>query len=119
MGPQAREAAGPPPTLPHCAGDAFRGLGRTDNQEGCGFSTLDRDHDHCSPGTNGTQPFTSCSHDRSGTGWWYSDCGQADLNGLWPEHGGAASGMGWAAGDRQPTLHSSVLRVRTTASHKA
>uniref|UniRef100_A0A667GE92 Fibrinogen C-terminal domain-containing protein n=2 Tax=Lynx canadensis TaxID=61383 RepID=A0A667GE92_LYNCA len=78
------------------AGDAFRGLGRTDDQEGCGFSTLDRDRDHCSPCTDGTRPFTSCSRDRSGAGWWYSDCGQADLNGPWPERGGAASGMRWA-----------------------
>ncbi|XP_039092197.1 angiopoietin-related protein 5-like [Hyaena hyaena] len=100
-------------------GDAFRGSGGTDNQEGCGFSTLDRDHDRCSPCTDGTQTFTSCSRDRSGAGWWYSNCGQADLNGLWPGRGGAPSGMRWAAGDHQPTLRSSVLRVRTTASHKA
>lgn len=101
------------------AGDAFRGLGRTDDQEGCGFSTLDRDRDHCSPCTDGTQPFTSCSRDRSGAGWWYSDCGQADLNGPWPERGGATSGMRWATGNHRPTLRASVLRVRTTASHKA
>ncbi|XP_032738623.1 angiopoietin-related protein 5-like isoform X2 [Lontra canadensis] len=100
------------------AGDAFRGLGHTDNQEGCGFSTLDRDHDRCSPCVDGSQTFTSCSHDRSGAGWWYSDCGRADLNGLWPEQAGAASGMRWAAGDHQPALRASVLRVHTTASGK-
>nr|XP_035969662.1 angiopoietin-related protein 5-like isoform X1 [Halichoerus grypus]XP_035969663.1 angiopoietin-related protein 5-like isoform X1 [Halichoerus grypus] len=101
------------------AGDAFRGLGQTDNQEGCGFSTLDRDHDRCTPCTDGAQTFASCSHDRSGAGWWYSACGHADLNGPWPEHAGAASGMRWAAGDHQPALRASVLRVRTTASRKA
>ncbi|XP_073738676.1 angiopoietin-related protein 5-like isoform X2 [Callorhinus ursinus] len=101
------------------AGDAFRGVGQTDNQEGCGFSTLDRDHDRCSPCTDGAQTFTSCSHDRSGAGWWYSACGHADLNGPWPEHTGAASGMRWAAGNHQPALRASVLRVRTTASLKA
>ncbi|XP_059043335.1 angiopoietin-related protein 5-like isoform X1 [Mustela lutreola] len=100
------------------AGDAFRGLGHTDNQEGCGFSTLDRDHDRCSPCVDGAQTFTSCSHDRSGAGWWYSTCGRADLNGLWPEQAGAASGMRWAAGDHQPALRASVLRVHTTASGK-
>lgn len=94
-------------------------MGRTDDQEGCGFSTLDRDRDHCSPCTDGTQAFTSCSRDRSGAGWWYSDCGQADLNGPWPERGGAASGMRWATGNHRPTLRASVLRVRTTASPKA
>ncbi|XP_054362662.1 uncharacterized protein LOC123843126 [Mirounga angustirostris] len=101
------------------AGDAFRGMGQTDNQEGCGFSTLDRDHDHCTPCTDRARTFTSCSHDRSGAGWWYSACGHADLNGPWPEHAGAASGMRWAAGDHQPALRASVLRVRTTASRKA
>ncbi|XP_045866870.1 angiopoietin-4-like [Meles meles] len=101
------------------AGDAFRGLGHTDNQEGCGFSTLDRDHDRCSPCVDGAQTFASCSHDRSGAGWWYSNCGRADLNGLWPEQAGAASGMRWAAGDHQPALRASLLRVHTTASGKA
>ncbi|XP_048971015.1 angiopoietin-related protein 5-like [Canis lupus dingo] len=101
------------------AGDAFRGSGHTDNQEGCGFSTLDRDHDRCSPCTDGAQTFSSCSHDRSGSGWWYSDCGHADLNGPWPEREGAISGMRWAAGDQQPTLSSSVLRLRTTAPREA
>ncbi|XP_077770135.1 angiopoietin-related protein 5-like [Canis aureus] len=101
------------------AGDAFRGSGHTDNQEGCGFSTLDRDHDRCSPCTDGAQTFSSCSHDRSGSGWWYSDCGHADLNGPWPEREGAMSGMRWAAGDQQPTLSSSLLRLRTTAPREA
>ncbi|XP_029810419.1 angiopoietin-related protein 5-like isoform X2 [Suricata suricatta] len=101
------------------AGDAFRGSGGPDDQEGCGFSTLDRDHDRCSPCTDGAEPFASCSHDRSGAGWWYSDCGQADLNGLWPESERAIPGMRWTVGDHQPTLRASVLRVRTTASHKA
>ncbi|XP_044085070.1 uncharacterized protein LOC122892510 isoform X2 [Neovison vison] len=100
------------------AGDAFRGLGLTDNQEGCGFSTLDRDHDRCSPCVDGAQTFSSCSHAGSGAGWWYSACGRADLNGLWPEQAGAASGMRWAAGDHQPALRASVLRVHTTASGK-
>lgn len=112
-------AVGPTPTLPQHAGDAFRGLGHTDNQEGCGFSTLDRDHDRCSPCVDGAQTFASCSHDRSGAGWWYSNCGRADLNGLWPEQAGAASGMRWAAGDHQPALRASLLRVHTTASGKA
>lgn len=103
----------------HTAGDAFRGLGHTDNQEGCGFSTLDRDHDHCSLCTDGARTFASCSHDLSGAGWWYSDCGRADLNGPWPEHEGAASGMRWAAGNQQPTLRASMLLVRTSATGRA
>ncbi|XP_034499776.1 angiopoietin-related protein 5 isoform X1 [Ailuropoda melanoleuca] len=101
------------------AGDAFRGLGHTDNQEGCGFSTLDRDHDRCSPCVDGARTFASCSHDLSGAGWWYSDCGRADLNGPWPEHAGAASGMRWAAGNQQPALRASMLRVRTSGTSKA
>lgn len=100
-------------------GDAFRGLGHTDNQEGCGFSTLDRDHDRCSPCVDGARTFASCSHDLSGAGWWYSDCGRADLNGPWPEHAGAASGMRWAAGNQQPALRASMLRVRTSGTSKA
>nr|XP_036862601.1 traB domain-containing protein isoform X5 [Manis javanica]XP_036862602.1 traB domain-containing protein isoform X5 [Manis javanica]XP_036862603.1 traB domain-containing protein isoform X5 [Manis javanica] len=101
------------------AGDAFRGRSRTDDQEGCGFSTLDRDHDRCAPCTDGARTFASCSHDRSGSGWWYSDCGQADLNGRWPEPMGVIEGLRWAGGGSESALRASVMRVRTTAPRKA
>lgn len=101
------------------AGDAFRGRSRTDDQEGCGFSTLDRDHDRCAPCTDGARTFASCSHDRSDSGWWYSDCGQADLNGRWPEPMGVIEGLRWAGGGSESALRASVMRVRTTAPRKA
>lgn len=109
----------PPPTPLRRAGDAFRGRSRTDDQEGCGFSTLDRDHDRCAPCTDGARTFASCSHDRSGSGWWYSDCGQADLNGRWPEPMGVIEGLRWAGGGSESALRASVMRVRTTAPRKA
>ncbi|KAK2500308.1 hypothetical protein MC885_015505 [Smutsia gigantea] len=97
------------------AGDTFRGRGRTDNQEGCGFSTLDHDHDRCAPWTDDARAFASCSGDHSGFRWWYSDCGQENLNGRWPESMGAIGGVRWAAGDSEPALRSSVMCVHTTA----
>ncbi|KAI5137810.1 Angiopoietin-Related Protein 5 [Manis pentadactyla] len=109
----------PPPTPLRRAGDAFRGRSRTDDQEGCGFSTLDRDHDRCAPCTDGARTFASCSRDRSGSGWWYSDCGQADLNGRWPEPMGTIESVRWAGGGSESALRASVMRVRTTAPRKA
>ncbi|KAM9228807.1 angiopoietin-related protein 5-like [Dugong dugon] len=97
------------------AGDAFRGSGRTDNQEGSAFSTLDRDHDACSPCMNGDRTFLSCSLERTGAGWWYSNCGQADLNGPRPQRKGDPVSLRWAVGSPRQALRASMLRVRTSA----
>nr|XP_010600917.1 angiopoietin-related protein 5-like isoform X1 [Loxodonta africana] len=98
------------------AGDAFRGSGLKDNQEGSAFSTLDRDHDACTPCVDGDHTFVSCSLKRSGAGWWYSNCGQADLNGPRPQHEGDPVSLLWATDSPRQALRSSVLRVRTTSA---
>ncbi|XP_027631139.1 angiopoietin-related protein 5 [Tupaia chinensis] len=101
------------------AGDAFRGSGDTDTQEGRAFSTLDRDHDSCEPCEDGTGVFTSCSRDRSGVGWWYSNCGQADLNKPWPGREGDPPSLHWATVSSEQALRSIMLRVRTAQRQKA
>nr|XP_012645019.1 angiopoietin-related protein 5-like [Microcebus murinus] len=101
------------------AGDAFRGSGHSDSQEGSAFSTLDRDRDGCTRCVDGARTFASCSLDRSGAGWWYSNCGQADLNGPWPRNAGGRSGLHWAVGSDTRALSASTLRVHTTQAHGA
>uniref|UniRef100_A0A2K6EFS8 Angiopoietin like 5 n=1 Tax=Propithecus coquereli TaxID=379532 RepID=A0A2K6EFS8_PROCO len=64
-------------------GDAFRGLGKEDNQNGMPFSTSDVDNDGCHPAclVNGHST-KSCSHLNNNTGWWFNQCGLANLNGI-------------------------------------
>ncbi|XP_054830634.1 angiopoietin-related protein 5 [Eublepharis macularius] len=65
------------------AGDAFRGLKKEDNQNSFPFSTFDVDNDGCVPAcTLGEQPIKSCSNFSEKTGWWFSQCGLANLNGV-------------------------------------
>ncbi|XP_063060012.1 angiopoietin-related protein 5 isoform X2 [Engraulis encrasicolus] len=64
------------------AGDAFRGYEQEENQDTAPFSTTDVDNDGCSPfctfdGAN----VESCSTRHNGTGWWFNQCGRANLNG--------------------------------------
>ncbi|XP_070931611.1 angiopoietin-related protein 5 isoform X2 [Macaca nemestrina] len=64
-------------------GDAFRGLKKEDNQNAMPFSTSDVDNDGCRPAclVNG-QSVKSCSHLHNKTGWWFNQCGLANLNGI-------------------------------------
>ncbi|XP_006833823.1 PREDICTED: angiopoietin-related protein 5 [Chrysochloris asiatica] len=66
------------------AGDAFRGLRQEDNQNAMPFSTSDVDKDGCHPAclVHG-QSVKSCSHFNSNTGWWFNQCGLANLNGIY------------------------------------
>uniref|UniRef100_A0A665VBZ0 Fibrinogen C-terminal domain-containing protein n=1 Tax=Echeneis naucrates TaxID=173247 RepID=A0A665VBZ0_ECHNA len=79
------------------AGDAIRGAYPGIDQNGCGFSTLDRDNDNCSPCIFGDISVRECVTSFGG-GWWYSSCGSAGLNGDWHpagDHIGWASGVHW------------------------
>ncbi|XP_067345827.1 angiopoietin-related protein 5-like isoform X3 [Channa argus] len=79
------------------AGDAIRGAYAGIDQNGYGFSTIDRDNDGCSPCIFGDIAETQCSLSERG-GWWYSRCGSASLNGEWHpagDHIGWASGIHW------------------------
>ncbi|XP_039647105.1 angiopoietin-related protein 5-like isoform X1 [Perca fluviatilis] len=79
------------------AGDAIRGAYSGIDQNGYGFSTIDRDNDGCSPCIFGDIAETKCTNSDGG-GWWYSRCGSASLNGDWHpagDHIGWASGLYW------------------------
>ncbi|XP_054911466.1 fibrinogen-like protein 1 [Poeciliopsis prolifica] len=77
------------------AGDAIRFSKPCADQNGAGFSTVDRDNDKCSPCIHGDVAFNSCTVNNSGGGWWYSNCGSAALNGEW--HYGNDP-IGWSSG---------------------
>ncbi|XP_030006458.1 fibrinogen C domain-containing protein 1-like isoform X2 [Sphaeramia orbicularis] len=79
------------------AGDAIRGSYSGIDQNGFGFSTLDRDNDGCTPCIFGDIAVNECASSDGG-GWWYSSCGSASLNGDWHaagDHLGWASGLHW------------------------
>ncbi|XP_047431866.1 angiopoietin-related protein 5-like isoform X1 [Mugil cephalus] len=79
------------------AGDAIRGAYEGIDQNGYGFSTIDRDNDGCSPCIFGDIAENKCAFSEGG-GWWYSKCGSASLNGEWHptgDHIGWASGLHW------------------------
>lgn len=64
-------------------GDAFRGYRKADNQNSMPFSTFDVDNDGCRPTcTVKEQPVKSCSNFSGNTGWWFNQCGLANLNGV-------------------------------------
>ncbi|OCT87535.1 angiopoietin-related protein 5 isoform X2 [Xenopus laevis] len=74
------------------AGDAFR-VGNS-NQDGSYFSTKDKDNVNCNTCKIGDTRFTSCSRYQSNSGWWFSSCGNANLNGQWCPQG---NNVGWAS----------------------
>uniref|UniRef100_A0A672LZV6 Angiopoietin like 5 n=1 Tax=Sinocyclocheilus grahami TaxID=75366 RepID=A0A672LZV6_SINGR len=64
------------------AGDAFRGYDQEQNQDMVPFSTSDVDNDGCSPFCNFVdKTVESCSVNQNNTGWWFNQCGKANLNG--------------------------------------
>ncbi|XP_041055466.1 angiopoietin-related protein 5 isoform X2 [Carcharodon carcharias] len=66
-------------------GDAFRGFGMQDDQNGMLFSTFDRDNDGCKSQCNiEAKSVDNCSVYQNKTGWWYNQCGLANLNGVYP-----------------------------------
>nr|AFP72287.1 fibrinogen-related protein 1 [Trachidermus fasciatus] len=76
------------------AGDAIRGAYSGIDQNGFGFSTMDRDNDGCNPCIFGDIAQMACTSSYNG-GWWYSRCGSASLNGDWHPNG---DNIGWASG---------------------
>lgn len=64
------------------AGDAFRGYDQEQNQDTAPFSATDVDNDGCVPFcTLGNRTVESCSARHKHTGWWFNQCGLANLNG--------------------------------------
>ncbi|XP_033845172.1 angiopoietin-1-like [Periophthalmus magnuspinnatus] len=79
------------------AGDAIRGVYAGIDQNGFGFSTIDRDNDGCHPCIFGDITEEECVASEGG-GWWFSRCGSASLHGDYHpmgEHIGWASGLHW------------------------
>ncbi|XP_038137870.1 fibrinogen-like protein 1 [Cyprinodon tularosa] len=79
------------------AGDAIRGSKPRMDQNGFGFSTIDSDHDGCSPCIFDDIAEEECAASEGG-GWWYSRCGSAALNGDWHPSGDHiywVSGLHW------------------------
>ncbi|XP_043928647.1 angiopoietin-related protein 5 [Protopterus annectens] len=65
------------------AGDAFRGYRQEDNQSAMPFSTSDVDNDGCTPSCIlDDKAFESCSTLNNKSGWWFNQCGLANLNGI-------------------------------------
>ncbi|KAF7651446.1 hypothetical protein LDENG_00111160 [Lucifuga dentata] len=92
------------------AGDAIRGVYMGIDQNGFGFSTIDKDNDGCSPCIFGDIAQEACTFSEGG-GWWYSRCGSASLNGDWHPSG---NHIGWASG-----LHWNTWKGRAPYSAKA
>ncbi|XP_016872955.1 angiopoietin-related protein 5 isoform X2 [Homo sapiens] len=95
------------------AGDAFRGLKKEDNQNAMPFSTSDVDNDGCRPAclVNG-QSVKSCSHLHNKTGWWFNECGLANLNGIHHFSGKLlATGIQWGTW----TKNNSPVKIKSVS----
>ncbi|KAK7913585.1 hypothetical protein WMY93_013796 [Mugilogobius chulae] len=92
------------------AGDAIRGVYKGIDQNGFGFSTIDKDNDGCDPCIFGDIAQAECAASEGG-GWWFSRCGSASLHG---EYHPAGDHIGWASG-----LHWDSWKTRAPYSLKA
>ncbi|XP_077791950.1 angiopoietin-related protein 5-like [Podarcis muralis] len=96
-------------------GDAFRGREPSENQDGNFFSAVDSDNDDCGPCFVGDEAFDSCAGELYGSGWWFSNCGMADLNGMWhPKDScrGWVSGVYWKTWSNIDSLLFSELKIK-------
>ncbi|GAB5577002.1 fibrinogen-like protein 1 isoform X2 [Prionailurus iriomotensis] len=94
-------------------GDGFRGFRKEDNQNAMPFSTSDVDNDGCHPAclVSG-QSVKSCSRLSNNTGWWFSQCGLANLNGIHRFPGKLVStGIQWGTWTR----NNSPVRIKSVS----
>ncbi|XP_019385824.1 PREDICTED: angiopoietin-related protein 5 [Crocodylus porosus] len=101
------------------AGDAFRGYRQEDNQNAMPFSTFDVDNDGCRPVcTIKEQPVKSCSNFSDKTGWWFNQCGLANLNGVHRFTGRfLATGIHWdtwTLNEKPVKIRSVSMKIRRT-----
>ncbi|CAL1593397.1 unnamed protein product [Knipowitschia caucasica] len=71
------------------------------SSSGLPFSTADQDND---------QSTDNCALKLSG-GWWFSDCGDSNLNGEFPSSPRGARSMSWSPAGGWSALRSSVMRM--------
>ncbi|XP_028306444.1 fibrinogen-like protein 1 isoform X2 [Gouania willdenowi] len=99
------------------AGDAIRD--GSQDQNGYGFSTVDRDNDGCSPCIFGDIAEEQCTFSEGG-GWWYSKCGSASLNGDYHSNGnhiGWASGLHWHTWKKIPySLKATRMMIKSEST---
>ncbi|XP_027710015.1 angiopoietin-related protein 5-like [Vombatus ursinus] len=100
------------------AGDSFGGENwrGAASQVGSAFSTLDRDHDSCNPCISGDIAFNECSQQKGGAGWWFSDCGVANLHGDWHPEGDHkiwSSDIHWGTWSPTESLKATEMKVKT------
>ncbi|XP_014400058.1 PREDICTED: angiopoietin-related protein 5 [Myotis brandtii] len=101
------------------AGDAFRGFRKEDNQNAMPFSTADVDNDGCHPACLVVgQSVKSCSHLNNNTGWWFNQCGLANLNGIHRFPGKLlATGIQWGTWTKNNSpvkIKSVSMKIRRT-----
>nr|XP_033815099.1 angiopoietin-related protein 5-like [Geotrypetes seraphini] len=99
-------------------GDAFRGQDNIQDyksQEGSKFSTIDMDNDDCNPCIRGDIAMNSCSQSHD-SGWWFSACGMADLNGEWHSKDNYMdweSSIYWKTWKPRESMKMSELKLKT------
>ncbi|XP_028277491.1 angiopoietin-related protein 5 [Parambassis ranga] len=106
------------------AGDAFRGYDQEQNQDTAPFSASDVDNDGCNPFCSiGNSTVESCSIQHNQTGWWFNQCGMANLNGS-PEDEEQTHGQRmhilwdtWRQSGVPHTIKSVTMKIRRIATN--
>ncbi|MEQ2202519.1 hypothetical protein XENOCAPTIV_004893, partial [Xenoophorus captivus] len=105
-------------------GDAFRGYDQEQNQDTAPFSASDVDNDGCNPSCSfANRTVESCSILHNHTGWWFNQCGLANLNGS-PEDGDQNQGRRthilwdtWRQSGIPYTIKSVTMKIRRLATN--
>lgn len=106
------------------AGDAFRGYDQDQNQDTAPFSASDVDNDGCNPSCSiNNRTVESCSAQYNHTGWWFNQCGLANLNGS-PEDAEHNRGQRthilwdtWRQNGVPHTIKSVTMKIRRIATN--
>lgn len=106
------------------AGDAFRGYEQEQNQDTAPFSASDVDNDGCNPFCSmENRTVESCSARYNQTGWWFNQCGLANLNGS-PEDAEQNRGQRthilwdtWRQNGVPHTIKSVTMKIRRIATN--
>ncbi|MEQ2159001.1 hypothetical protein GOODEAATRI_017998, partial [Goodea atripinnis] len=108
----------------YAGSDAFRGYDQEQNQDTAPFSASDVDNDGCNPSCSfANRTVESCSILHNHTGWWFNQCGLANLNGS-PEDGDQNQGRRthilwdtWRHSGVPYTIKSVTMKIRRLATN--